>query len=81
MAPTKKSAPSKASSSASRAKHSRGTSMSGSSPNKRAENWNFTHVPPQASQRTGNGRQKGRDLVSWARMFLHLYSYLIEHTH
>ncbi|KXJ96992.1 hypothetical protein Micbo1qcDRAFT_211267 [Microdochium bolleyi] len=56
-----------ASTGASRSSHSRGGSTSKSSPNKRAENWNFTHIPPEASQRTGNGRQKGRDLVSWAR--------------
>ncbi|KAH7040550.1 uncharacterized protein B0I36DRAFT_310970 [Microdochium trichocladiopsis] len=69
MAPTKKPAQAKAKTpaSAARSKHARGASTSNSSPNKRAENWNFTHIPPDASQRTGNGRQKGRDLVSWAR--------------
>ncbi|KAJ1338138.1 remodeling and spacing factor 1 [Microdochium nivale] len=70
MAGNKKPTPAKGKSSGSsgaRSSHSRGGSTSKSSPNKRADNWNFTHIPPQAAQRTGNGRQKGRDLVSWAR--------------
>ena len=34
--------------------------------------WNFTHVPPNQEDRAKNGRQEGRNLITWTRRFIFL---------